>query len=348
MTELFFMKNYNTFVWSSDYESFTGEGLLARCFVENYFKSGEAIKIYSNNNKYFFLKKKYFLLKKKKYKNNFLTKYLYPLYGVFLIWHNHVKGKKTCYVNYLPLWNFLIFIFLPRSTILGPVTGSIYNDKIYNFSTLFRKIVFPLFYYISLKIVFFKFKRVLFSTDNLKKIIPKNKIKFCLFNFCLLFYSKRRFKYKSIDFLFYIREHPQKSNLFLTYLIKKLSLLNLKIVVVGDEYNEPNIKNYQNIDRNKLLYLLDKTKYSVMSGDNFYSLFFLDCISSNVFTYFSKRFKNNKVFFNTSSIQYLNYNLHDLSFFKIKNQLNKKKKVYVNEKYLFEEKKNIVNFLKNN
>jgi hypothetical protein len=59
------MNNYNTFVWSSDYESFTGEGLLARCFVENYFESGEIIKIYSNNNKYLFLKKKYSLLKKK-------------------------------------------------------------------------------------------------------------------------------------------------------------------------------------------------------------------------------------------------------------------------------------------
>jgi hypothetical protein len=342
------MKEYNTFVWSSDYETFTGEGLLARCFVENYFKSPEIIKIYSNNNKYLFLKEKYFLLEKKNYKNNFLAKYLYPFYGVLLIWYNHIKGKKTCYVNYLPLWNFLIFISLPRSTILGPVTGSIYNDKIYNLSTFFRKIVFPLFYFISLKISFFKFKQVIFSTDNLKKIIPKNKIKFCLFNFCLLFYSKRRFKYKSIDFLFYIRKHPLKSNLFLTYIIKKLSLLNLKIVIVGDEYNQPNIKNYKNIDRKKLLYLLDKTKYSVMSGDNFYSLFFLDCISSNVFTYLSKRFKNNNVFFNNSSFQYLNYNKHNLSFFKIKNQLNQKKnKVYVNEKYFLKEKKNILNFLKN-
>ena len=148
------MKEYNTFVWSSDYETFTGEGLLARCFVENYFKSPEIIKIYSNNNKYLFLKEKYFLLEKKNYKNNFLAKYLYPFYGVLLIWYNHIKGKKTCYVNYLPLWNFLIFISLPRSTILGPVTGSIYNDKIYNLSTFFRKIVYPFFYFISLKIIF--------------------------------------------------------------------------------------------------------------------------------------------------------------------------------------------------
>jgi len=342
------MNNYNTFVWSSDYESFTGEGLLARCFVENYFESGEIIKIYSNNNKYLFLKKKYSLLKKKIYKNNFLTKYLYPLYGVFLIWHNHFKGKKTCYVNYLPLWNFLIFIFLPRSTILGPITGSIYSGEVYNFNTFFRKVFFQFFYFISLKIVFLKYKYVIFSTENLKKIIPKNKIKFCLFNFCLLFYRKRKFKKKNIDFLFYIRKHPQKSNLFLNYIIKELTFLNLKIVVVGDKFNEPNIKNYENIDRHKLLYLLDKTKHSVMSGDNFFSLFFLDCISSNVFTFFDKKLKPNKVFFRNSGSQSLNYNSYDLSFFKIKNKLNQKKnKIYFNEKYFLVEKNNILNFLKN-
>jgi len=55
---------YNIFVWSSDYENFTGEGLLARCFVENYFKNKGTIKIISNNSDYIF-KKKYSLSKKK-------------------------------------------------------------------------------------------------------------------------------------------------------------------------------------------------------------------------------------------------------------------------------------------
>ena len=208
------MIKYNIFVWSSDYENFTGEGLLARCFVENYFKNKGTIKIISNNSDYI-LKKKYSFLKKKKYFNNFLTKYLYPFYGVILVWYYHLKGKQTCYVNYLPLWNFLIFIFLPKETILGPITGNIYKDNFYNLNTFFRKIIFPIFYFISLKIIFFKYKNVIFSTDNLKEIIPKNKIKYCLFNFCLLFYNKRKLTTKKIDFLFYIRKHPLKSNFFI-------------------------------------------------------------------------------------------------------------------------------------
>jgi hypothetical protein len=341
------MKSFDTFIWSSDYETFTGEGLLARCFVENYFQSEEIIKISSNNNVYLFKNKSYLLLKKKKYKNNFLTKYLFPLYGVFLIWYNHIKGKKTCYVNYLPLWNSLIFILLPRSTILGPITGSVFDNKFNNFNTFFRKIVFPIFYFISLKIIFLKYKYIIFSTNNLKKIIPKNKLKFCLFNFCLLFYRKRKLKNKNIDFLFYFRKHPQKSNAFLFYIIKNLGFLNLKIVIVGDKYNHPKIKNYVNIDRNKLLYLLDRTKYSVISEDNFFSLFFLDCISSNVFTFFNKKFKSGEIFLKNSKAQSLNYNKFGLSFFNISNILKKKNKIYLNKKYFSEEKKNILNFLKN-
>jgi hypothetical protein len=246
------------------------------------------------------------------------------------------------------LWNFLIFTALPKSTILGPITGSVYNDKIYSFNTYFRKLIFPVLYYISIKIIFLKNKHAVFSTSNLRKIIPKNKIKFCLFNFCLLFYSKRKLKKKNIDFLFYLRKHPQKSNAFLDYIIKKLTLLNLKIIIVGDKYNGLKIKNYKNIDRKKLLNLLDRTKYSVMSGDNFYSLFFLDCLSSNVLTFFNKGLKPTRTFFKSYKFQSLDYNKFNLSFKNIFNKLRKKEnKIYIHREYLSVERKKIFNFLKN-
>ena len=35
-----------------------------------------------------------------------------------------------CYVNFLPLWNFFLFMFLPKQTILGPITGSVYKKRI--------------------------------------------------------------------------------------------------------------------------------------------------------------------------------------------------------------------------
>ena len=136
------MKNFSTFVWSSDFEDFTGEGLLGRFFVENFCQKNESVKIVSNNGEYYLNKKNFYILKKNKYKNNFFTKYFYPFYGLLLIWFYNLKGKKTFYINYLPLGNFLLFLFLPKKTILGPITGNIYQDRIINCNTFVRKVFF--------------------------------------------------------------------------------------------------------------------------------------------------------------------------------------------------------------
>ena len=156
------MINFDIFVWASDFEDFTGEGLLARCFIENYFLDKNLkIKILSNNGTYIYSKNKLFILKKKMYINNFFTKYLYLFLGIVLIWYYLLRGKRVCYLNYLPLWNCLIFSLLPKKTILGPITGSLYKQKIYNINTFIRKIFFPFFYLISLNIIFLRFKRIL-------------------------------------------------------------------------------------------------------------------------------------------------------------------------------------------
>jgi len=59
------MKNFDIFIWSSDFEEFTGEGLLSRCFVDNLLFKNNKIKIITNNSIIFF-NKKYFIKKKKK------------------------------------------------------------------------------------------------------------------------------------------------------------------------------------------------------------------------------------------------------------------------------------------
>ena len=83
----------------------TGEGNLARKFIEKFFKN-QNINIENLRNR------------------NFLNrKYLVPFIGILYCWKNFVKGNKVGYINYLPLWNFFIFIFLPPKTILGPITG---------------------------------------------------------------------------------------------------------------------------------------------------------------------------------------------------------------------------------
>jgi len=338
------MKNFDIFIWASDYEDFTGEGLLARCFVENYFlDSNLKIKIISNNGYYFYNKNKISISKRKKYKNNIITKYLYLFYGVVLIWYHHIRGKKVCYLNYLPLWNFLIFILIPKKTILGPITGSVYSQNIYSLSTFIRKIFFPIFHIISLNIIFLKFKNIIFSTDNLKSIVKEDKRKFCLFNFCFLFFNKRKVKKKEIDFLFYIRKHPLKSNDFHKLIIKELVNKGLKVIVVGDKFSYLNVINYVNIPRSKLLNILDKTKYTVASDENFYSLFTIDCLSSNVSIFYNYTKYSKSIISSFIPIKFNNFNYSfDKIISHIKKKSNKNLRSNTDSVRLFYDKKELI------
>lgn len=320
------MKSAEVFVWASDFEDFKGEGLLARLFIKKFFFSYKnKVKIYTNNSNYIFYKNKYYKLEKKKYNNNFFKKYFYTFYGIFLIWYFYFKGKKVCYVNYLPLWAFWTFFLLPKKTIIGPVTGGVYKKNIYTLNNLIRRFILPIFYFISLKFIFTKFKKIIFSTDKLKHLIPRSKIKYCLFNFCLLFYKKRISQNKTIDFLFYLRAHANKSNHFHKKIINQLSNLNFKIIVVGDKFLKLNVKNYVNIQRVKLLKILDKTKYTITSDENFYSLFALDCFSSNVHVFYNKNSKPKKFYFNKKMITDINFSDVNYSTKKIINIINLKK-----------------------
>ena len=323
------MNDFQIFVWASDYEDFTGEGLLARLYIENNFSLlNKKIQIYSNNGRFLFYKKKIINIKKKQYSNNFIQKYLYSFYGVFLIWYFHLKGKKVCYVNYLPLWAFWIFFLLPKKTILGPITGTTHKKNIYTFNNLIRRFILPFFYFLSIKIIFLKFGKIIFSTDNLKSFIPKSKIKYCLFNFCLLFYKKRKLKKKTIDFLFYLRSHSNKSNNFHKSIINSLLDLKLRIVVAGDKFNRLNVINYINIPRKKLLTLLDKTKFTITSDENFYSLFAIDCFSSNVYVFYNKIIKPKKFFFEKNLLKEINFSDAHYSLKKIANIIFNKKKTH--------------------
>ncbi len=259
----------------------TGEGNLARKFIEKFFKN-QNINIENLRNR------------------NFLNrKYLVPFIGILYCWKNFVKGNKVGYINYLPLWNFFIFIFLPPKTILGPITGGAkYNDRI-NFNNIFRKFIFPIFYKISEFFLNIRCKKnIVFSTDLLKKHLSKKTYKNSKFNFVLTnfkFLKKRR---KNIDFLIYYRLHKNKLASFDHNFIKKLVKSNFKVRVVGDKLLIKGVKNLGYIKQKNLNKLQSQSKYSLCSYENIYSLFVLECISNHVKIVINKK--------NLKKIQYLN------------------------------------------
>jgi hypothetical protein len=315
----------NIYYWASDLRDNTGEGVLANQFlsdIQKKYKNYILININKNKSNYHTFYNKYFL--------NFL--------GAILLWKYYYRGQKTMYINYLPIWNFLIFLILPPKTILGPITGSILYNKYSLLNTLRRGFLLNIFNYISFFIIFFKYKKILLSTELLKSSIKKKLLKRCYFNYALKIFSgffQSKYK-KNIDFLFYHRLHSNKNSSLIEYFIKNTLNQNYKIIVVGDPINLKNVRNMGYISRDKIKALLAKTKYTFGSLENLYTLFLLDSISRDVYIFFDKRLKifNTQIKYNKMLAIDFNNNFKSLKF--IVNHVNNPKKL------------NMKNFLKKN
>ena len=275
-------------LWTCDYSEITGEGNLAKKFIKDFYqkKNVKIIKLESNN-----------ILNRK---------YLTPMLGIYYCWKNFLTGNKVGYINYLPLWNFIIFILLPPNTILGPITGgAVYSEKI-TFSNLFRKFLFPIFYKISEFFLNLRCKKnIYFSTDLLKKYLSKKTLKKSIFNYVLKNFSFSKKKMKSIDLLIYYRLHENKLEFFNPNFIKNLIKLGFRVLVVGDKLNLKGVKNLGYVSRKRLSSLQSKSKFTLCSYENIYSLFILECISNHVKIIINKKnlkkikyFKKNFITFN--------------------------------------------------
>ena len=259
----------NQFIcWSCDISKNTGEGNLANLFVKKSLRNNCIIYTPDKLN---FNKK--FLKKIVNYK------YISPLIGVFFCWFFFFKNKKIVYINYLPLWNFIIFALLPPRTLLGPITGGAYFEKKQYFT---RKYLFPILYKISEFFLIIRDTPINFSTELLKKYLFNSTIKKSNFNYVFKYYSKKIYKKKNIDFLIYYRKHKNKEALFLFEVVKNLIQLNFKIHVVGDYYKNVYVINHGYLNNKEINNLLSRTYFSLISNENFYTMFTIECLNNNV------------------------------------------------------------------
>ena len=295
-------KNNLHYAWACDYASNSGEGNLARLFVKKKLEK-YAIKIITGKN----------LFKKKILINFFSHKYISPFIGIIYCWNIFIKGKKSAYINYLPLWNFFIFLFLPPKTLLGPITGGA-NYKKNKKQYFIRKFIFPILYKISELFLNLRNCEIIFSTNLLRGYLSQKTIKKSKFNFIFNYYKKNIKYFKDIDFLIYYREHLNKNNFFSSKLIKKIKNTGFKIHVIGDQLKMSGVKNYNKISNSKLINLLKKTRYTISSDENLYNIFSLECINNHVkiITDVSNRkrithFKKSFVFINLSNYKSLNF-----------------------------------------
>lgn len=283
--------NLDSYCWACDYSSSSGEGNLARLFVKKTIE--ENAKIYVP-------------------KNIFKYKYISPFVGIIFCWYFFLSGKKNYYLNYLPLWNVLLFALLPPSTKLGPITGGAeYDEKKIN---VIRKFIFPVLYKISEIFLVIRNKKNYFATDLLKKkiYIRSNNN----FNYINNFFLKKIKKKKNIDLLIYYRKHKNKISIFPYRWIKRLISVGIKVHIVGDYLNIFGVKNHGYLNHSKINLLQSRSKFSIASSENNLSIFTIECMNNHnkIFINSSKCIKSSKYKKNFISIDYQKF--PNLKYFK--------------------------------
>ena len=324
------------FIWCSDISEDTGEGILANKFIND-------LKKYNKN--YKFLTKKISnkkILYLRKIFGDVTDRIILPISGIICLWFLFLfkSNKKICYVNYLPLWNFLLFLFLPPGTILGPITGgSKFLKKSIN-NYLIRGFLFNVLYKISILILLIRQKKLLFSTDLLKnkfKVFKKSYFNYVFKDF--KFKDKRLIRY--YDLIFYLRKHKNKNTNLLIELAQNLSK-NHKIITIGEKINNKKIKNLGKINKKNLSTILQRSKYSFISPENIYSLFALDCLSNGVHVFCNKgNITLKEIKKNMTPLDYNNFN------FLLKNLKKKLNKSYRRQqKIKLKENNKFINYFK--
>ena len=265
------MKKKTIYYWASNEFSNNGEGILANNFLDLIKKNFQSYNLRPVNN----------------FKNinqkTFFYKYILPFWGVLSLWKYYVLGNKISYINFLPVWNFLLILLLPPSTILGPITGS-KNRLKYN-------IIVKILSSIGVMILKIKFNKLLFSHNFYSSYFKKNKKKY-FFNFLLYGFkvSKSSFK-KEYDLVFYINKHKNKKNKFLIELIIELSK-KYKICVIGEKISKTkNVTNIGYVARKKALEMINKSKASVSTYENLFSFYLLDCLKYKLVIFYNKEFE---------------------------------------------------------
>lgn len=308
------------YYWANDIEKNSGEGILARNFLK-------LIKIR-------YKKYRYININNFTKKNNLFYNYMTPFWGLILIWRYHLQGNKVSYINYLPIWNFFIFLLLPRKTILGPITGT--NSK--------KNILYLILKNIGILVLKSQKKDFLFSHSQFKKKFLKKKnyiYNFLLFNFKFLKINLD----KKYDVIFYYRDNSNKGNNFLLKIIQEISK-SYKVAVIGDKIKNinPNSKiiNFGKISRNKALKIIELSKFAIMTKENNLSFFALDCLSKKL-----EIFSNNKIKLDrsieTNMFTYIDFDDFKKSLKIIKSKFLKKE-IKIN-KYFNYNSKNFLEYL---
>ncbi len=279
------MKKIKIYFWACDYSNISGEGILARSYIRYYNKLKPNYIFLNINKKNKFQKNNNFKKKLVIYKGIY-HKYIFPMVGILKLWFLYINSKKVSYINYLPLWNFVLFFCLPPGTILGPITGTTNRDRI--LISFFEKL--------SICIINIRYKNLIFSNNFYeKKYFKKNNSH--KFNFILNDFKKKKpSQLKKFDLIIYYRNLTESYNIYINTIVKELILNGHKIAILGDKIYIKNVKNFGYIKRVKAQQIISQSRCALNNPENLFSYFFQDCLSFNLKIFYNKSFSKFNIF----------------------------------------------------
>ena len=270
------------YFWACDVSQNSGEGILANLFLKKYINNKKDSYFININSKNKNQKKNNFSKNKKRY-NSIYHKYFFPYIGVLNLWLKFFQSKKVCYVNYLPLWNCLIFFLLPPNTILGPITGTVYKTKCSYLLNILEKI--------SITIIKIRYKKAIFSTNFYESKYSLRKKNF-ITNFIFTGFDYKKInKNKKYDFIIYYRKDSKLKKDYIIELINELKKYKCSFVTIGDKLNIDGNKNFGYVSRQKANKIISECKFAISNPENLYSFFVQDCLSNNLIVFYNTFFK---------------------------------------------------------
>tara|TARA_A100001035_G_C27743636_1_gene482891 strand:- start:24 stop:1091 length:1068 start_codon:yes stop_codon:yes gene_type:complete len=283
--------------WAIEFDNLGGEGILARTYIKKLSKSVHEKIIVITPSKIFLVKEsriKSSIRKNRSHasmqqsKNLFKQRFIYPLEGIFILFLN--RGfKKKIYLNYLPLWQFPIFLMSKIFQFqLGPIVGGVFNKSRYkNLSSNFVRVyLMRFFYFLSVLIIkIFKIK-VIAANSSIDQYLKGFNI-FPEVSSINLLPSKenvlRGEVLKDIDIVLYFRNHDSKYPIETKKIAKYFSDIGYKVIIFGEKYASGNIKHLGYIDKNSLIDLFSRSKIFINLADNPENLTVFDAISQDCF-----------------------------------------------------------------
>ena len=130
----------------------------------------------------------------------------------------------------------------------------------------------------------------------------------CQFNYILKDFKIKNIKnlknIKKNKIIFYYRNHSSKYNSNFFKEINKISL-NYELVAFGDNYKNPNVKNYGILNTKQLERLMSNYKYTFNGLENFYSLHLLNSIKNGLFVICDETLRKFNFHLQSNSILFL-------------------------------------------